>query len=417
MATLLERDHTSGLGVLDPDLYARGDPMTGGLPLDLFRTLRDEHPLYWQPLGDEPLFVEGAWIVTRYADAAAILSDTERFTTMGGVSVRQFDPTLLSRGGRPTMMTLDGRDHHRNRTVVSRKFTPAAIRAYEACFRDIAVGILDRALAMEEVDFVGDVATAMPLDAISEMLGVPPEDREQVLGWTNMIGVPIDPHYTPTRDDFTDALNGIWNYGLEITEKRRLDPDAHVMTAVAQAVDAGKASRDEVQGYMLQLAVAGNETTRNAIAFGLQALLLRPDQMAILRKLSEVPVSAVEEILRWASPTIHTARTAKEDVALHGQLIRAGQPCAVMLAAANTDSAAFDAPERFDVLRAPNKHLAFGIANHICLGLHLARLEIKVLLEELLRRTSKIELTGGVEFVRDNLIHGIKRMPVSLTAA
>ena len=417
MATLLERDHTSGLGIFDPDLYVRGDAWQAGLPFDRFQTLRDEHPLYWQPLDDEPLFVEGTWVISRHADIVAMLSDTARFTTAGGTSVRQFDPTILSRGGRPTMMTMDGSDHHRNRTVVSRLFSPAAIRGYEASFREIAAGILDRALAKKDVDFVTDIATYMPLDAISEILGVPPEDREQVLAWTNMIGVPIDPHYTPTRDDFTDALNGIWDYGLKITEKRRIDPDPHVMTAVAQAVEAGIASLDEVQGYMLQLAVAGNETTRNAIAFGLHALLLRPDQMAILRGMSEVPSSAVEEILRWASPTIHTVRVALQDVELYRQTIREGQRCASLLPSANMAPGVFDEPERFDVLRKPNKHVALGIANHICLGIHLARLEIKVLLEELLKRTSHIELTGEVEFVRDNLIHGVKRMPVTLTAA
>jgi cholest-4-en-3-one 26-monooxygenase len=172
-------------------------------------------------------------------------------------------------------------------------------------------------------------------------------------------------------------------------------------------------SDDEVSGYMLALAAAGNETTRNAIAIGLHALLLRPQQMALLRAQGGMPESAVEEILRWASPAIHTVRLAKEDFTLHGETIRAGDRVALLLSSANFDPRQFERPEDFNVTRAANDHVAFGTAAHTCLGLHVARLELKILFEELLRRAPQIELAGKVGFIRDNLVHGIRKMPIA----
>jgi len=263
---------------------------------------------------------------------------------------------------------------------------------------------------------VTDVARYMPLEALSDLLGIPPEDREQVLAWTNMITVPLDPHFTPTRRDFEEALEGLWRYGLQLSDRRREDPDDRVMTAIAKGRGEGRLSDDEVCGYMLQLAAAGNETTRNAIAFGLHALLLRPEQLALLRGLDgAMPDSAIEEILRWSAPTIHTVRLALEEVELHGETIRAGDRVALVLGSGNFDPLKFDRPEEFNVMRSPNEHIAFGTAAHTCLGLHVARLELKVLFEQLLSRCTSISLDGNVEFVRDNLIHGVRKMPLMLS--
>ncbi|RYD94415.1 MAG: cytochrome P450, partial [Sphingomonadales bacterium] len=401
----------------DPDLFEQGDPWQGGLPLDLFATMRDERPCYWQALDAEPLFVDGTWVVSRHDDCVRIIRDTARFSNKAGTSVRQFDPTIIERGGRPTMVTMDGAEHQRNRTVTSRMFAPRAVSAWADTFRKIAVRIVERAIDKGRIDFITDLACFMPLDAISEMIGIPPEDREQVLRWTNMMTVPLDPHYTPTREDFEGALHGLWDYGLTLAERRRAEPDASVMTAIAAANADGRLSDSEVQGYMLQLAAAGNETTRNAIAFGLHALLLRPDQMDLLRSTGGMPESAVEEIIRWSSPTLYTIRQALEPIELHGQEVPAGARIALMQGAANFDPAVFDRPEEFDVMRAHNPHLGFGIANHVCLGIHVARLELRIMFEELLRRAKVIELDGEVEFVRDSFIHGVRTMPVRLARA
>ena len=404
----------SALGIFDPDMFEKGDPWHGGLPLGRFAEMRDEHPCYWQPLDAEPLFVDGTWVVSRHDDCVRIIRDTARFSNQAGTSVRQFDPTIIARGGRPTMVTMDGAEHQRNRTVTSRMFSPRAVAAWGEQFRGIAVRIIERALDMGEIDFITDLACYMPLDAISEMIGIPPEDREQVLRWTNMMTVPLDPHYTPTREDFEGALHGLWDYGLALAARRRAEPDDSVMTVIAEANADGRLSDAEVQGYMLQLAAAGNETTRNAIAFGLHALLLRPDQMALLRSAGGMPDSAVEEIIRWSSPTLYTIRQALEETELHGQTIPAGARIALMQSAANFDPAVFHKPDEFDVMRAHNPHLAFGTANHVCLGIHAARLELKIMFEELLRRAPRIELDGEIEFVRDSFIHGVRTMPLRL---
>ena len=407
----------SGLGVFDPDLFEQGDPWNGGLPLDLYSELRDRRPCYWQGLEDEPLFVDSTWVVSRHDDCVRIIKDTDRFSNQAGTSVRRFDPTIAERGGRPTMVTMDGAEHQRNRTVTSRLFAPRAVTAWADNFRAIAVRIIERALDMGSIDLVTDLACYMPLDAISEMLGIPPEDREQVLRWTNMMTVPLDPHYTPTPEDFMGALHGLWDYGLALAERRRAEPDDSVMSAIAAANADGRLSDAEVQGYMLQLAAAGNETTRNAIAFGLHALLLRPDQMAALRATGGMPESAVEEMIRWASPTLYTIRQALADVELHGVTVPAGARIALMQGAANFDPDVFDRPNDFEVLRAHNPHLGFGIANHVCLGIHVARLELKIMFEELLARAKRIELDGEVKFVRDSFIHGVRSLPVRLGRA
>jgi cytochrome P450 len=181
-------------------------------------------------------------------------------------------------------------------------------------------------------------------------------------------------------------------------------------------VDGERLTEQEFGSFFILLVAAGNETTRNAIAFGLHALLLRPDQMALLRAQGgEMPVSAVEEMLRWSAPTIHTVRLAREDVEIHGQKIKAGDPLALLLGSANFDPAQFDRPEQFNIMRSPNEHVAFGTAAHTCLGIHVARLELKVMFEELLKRAPAIELAGEVKFVRDNLIHGVRTMPLVLS--
>jgi len=407
----------SELGVFDPDLYARGDPWQSGLPLELFAALRAEQPCFWQSLTAEPMFIDGVWVVTRYADVLAMIRDTARFSNRAGTSVRRFDPTVAACGGKPTMVSMDGAVHRNNRTVTSKMFSLRATQAFEQQFRAIAARLIERALDKERVDFIKDVACYMPLDAMSDILGIPVEDREQILAWTNLVAVPLDPHVTPTRRNFEDALEGLWGYGLKLAERRLGEPDDRVMTAVAKGRAEGRLSDDEVCGYMLQLAAAGNETTRNAIAFGLLALLQRPEQMALVRAQGTMASSAIEEILRWSSPTVHTVRIALEDVTLHGATIRSGDPIALMLGSANFDPAHFDRPELFDVMRAANEHIAFGSAAHTCLGLHVARLELKVMFEELLRRAGSITLDGPVELVRDNLIHGIRTMPLRMSRA
>lgn len=405
------------LDVLNPDLYAGGDPAENGLPLTQYDYLRDHAPLYRQKI-DDPLFLDEAWVVSRYEDTVRILRDPATFTSTRGTTVRRYDPTLPELGGKPAMISMDGESHSRNRRIVNRGFTPAVVRTFEDHFRSLAIEIIERALDTGEVDFVSAVASSLPLYAICDLLGVPESDRTQLLAWTNTLTVPTDPDYAPSEADFSAALNGIWAYGLELAALRRRDPGSDVMSTIVAAADQDQLSDDEVMGFMLTLAAAGNETTRNAISHGLLGLLRHPGEMAWLRSLGGVvPATAVEELLRWSSPVIHSRRTVVRDTELHGVTLRAGEPVVVLYPSANFDPRQFSEPLRLDLRREPNQHLVFATGPHVCLGAHVARLETRIVFEELLRRTERIDLVGPCEYVRDSALRGVKQLPVSLVAA
>jgi cholest-4-en-3-one 26-monooxygenase len=314
------------------------------------------------------------------------------------------------------MISMDGEDHSRNRRIVSRGFTPAVVRTYEDQFRRFAVDIVERALDEAHVDFVAAVASQLPLYAICDLLGVPDADRAQLQAWTKTLTVPTEPEYAPSRDEFTAAVNGIWEYGMQLADMRRRHPGRDVMSTIIAAVDQDRLSDDEVMGFTLTLAAAGNETTRSVISHGLLALLRHPDQLEWLRdKADGISTTAVEEILRWASPVIHSRRTVVREVELHGVQLAEGEAVAVLYPAANLDPRRFPGPLRFDLQRQPNPHLTFATGPHVCLGAHVARLETRILFEELLGRTDRIELDGPCEYVRDNELRGVKRLPVLMT--
>jgi cholest-4-en-3-one 26-monooxygenase len=405
------------IDVLNPDLYRTGDPAKNGLPLEQYNYLRETAPIFRQTIAD-PQLVDEVWVVTRHADVNAIDRDAETYCSSRGVLTRRFDPAQVDQGGKPAMINMDGVDHRRNRRVVSRAFTPPVVRTFEEHFRDLARRIVQRAVAQGTFDFVKEIAVEMPLHAIADLMGVPQGDRAKFLKWINAFTVPTDPAYAPSLDDVMAALDGIWNYGLELAELRRQDPGSDLMSKIVEAVDEDTLSDDELMGFTLLLAGAGADTTRNAASFTVHGLLQHPDQQAVLREQADdITRQATEEMVRWASPVIHFCRTTTREVELHGQEIGPGEKIAILFASANYDPDVIVDPLCFDLARDPNPHLAFGAGPHVCLGRHIAHLELKILFEELMQQTREIRPAGEIVYARDSFLRGVSRLPVRVAPA
>jgi cholest-4-en-3-one 26-monooxygenase len=405
------------IDVLNPDCYGRGVPEQNGLPLDQYAWLREEAPIFKQTIAD-PQLVDEVWVVTRWGDVNAIDRDPLTYCSNRGVLTRRFDLTQVDQGGKPTMINMDGADHRRNRRVISRGFTPGVVRTFELHFRTLAQRIVERAVAMGTFDFVKEIAIEMPLHAIADLMGVPGPDRAKFLTWINAFTVPTDPAYAPTMDDVMVALDGMWNYGVQLAEQRRRDPGTDLMSKIVEAVDDDTLSDEELMGFTVLLAGAGADTTRNASSFTLDGLLRNPEQHALLREQADdISRSATEEMVRWASPVIHFCRTTTCEVEIHGQTIGPGEKIAIMFASANYDPDAIPDPLRFDLTRDPNPHLAFGAGPHVCLGRHIAHLELKILFEELMRQTREIRPAGDIVYTRDSFLRGVTSLPITVTAA
>jgi cholest-4-en-3-one 26-monooxygenase len=284
-----------------------------------------------------------------------------------------------------------------------------------------ATAIVDSVIDRGSCDFVSDIAAELPLQAIAELMGVPQDDRRKLFEWSNrMIGAD-DPEFqknTEGMEAVNDAAAELFVYAQGLAELRRADPrDDIISKLLASEIEGDRLGELEFEMFFLLLAVAGNETTRNATAHGMKALLDHPDQFDKLKANPELLPSAIEEILRWATPVLHFRRTALEDYQLGDTAIHAGDKVVMWHISANRDEAVFDDPFRFDIERSPNEHIAFGGGGpHFCLGANLARMELRLIFDELARRLPDLELDGEVEYLRSNFIGGIKHMPVRWAA-
>lgn len=411
--------------VFDPDTYANGDPTSFGLPLAQYRYLREEAPCYLQTF-DDPLLVERTWVVTRHEDITAVDRDPELWSAAGGgvniwkVVPLQPAPIAEQLGfGKPAMLVMDGDDHRRNRGTVSRAFTPAVLKTLEPRFRSFAKNVVDDALSQDGTfDFIGVVAHAMPLQALGDVLGIPEADRPKFFGWVDKFASPYDTRVVKSFEDLLGAIMAMLDYAPELAELRRREPGDDVMSKIVQAVDTDRLTGDEIQGNVALLASGAAESTRTTLGHAMHELMRDHDQMTWLReRADDVPASVAQEMVRIASPFTHLSRTATRDTELHGQEIKAGEKIAMLFAAGNFDDSVFDEPETFDLSRTPNPHLSFGRGPHSCLGKHVAALEIKILLEELLQRTASIEPAGEISYSRDNYSRGVYALPVQVTPA
>jgi cholest-4-en-3-one 26-monooxygenase len=405
------------IDLLDRDEFGRR------VPHEWFEHLRRSAPIYRHPEPDGP----GFWVLTRYEDVAELTrnwtsfsSDQERGGVVGLEDRRQAEEGGLDRGGQ-MMLTMDPPAHTRYRKLVNRAFTPRSIRRLEERLRAASGEIVERAMAADggRCDFVTDVAAELPLLAIAELLGVPAEDRHQIFHWSNRLVGIDDPEFVADGDDVTEAGVEMFRYADGLARDRRRTPrDDMISKLVHGEVDGESLSEMDFNLFFLLLAVAGNETTRNAIASGMAALMDRPDQYELLAASPEImATTGCEEVLRWATPVMYFKRNVTHDLDYKGVGLTEGEKVSIWFISANRDEDVFDDPYRFDLRREDNAHLAFGGGGpHHCLGAHLARLELRVLFEELVRRVERVEPAGEPERLRSNFVNGLKHLPVRLIA-
>ena len=392
------------------------DQYETGVPHHVFKLLRAEAPVFRHP---EPNGGPGFWAVTKYHDLMTVSKNPGTFSSYrGGTNIFDVEAEQLDRT-RMIMLNMDPPAHSKYRKLVSQGFVPRIVSRLEEHIRDMTRHIVDNIAARGECDFVTEVAAELPLQVIAEFLGVPLADRHKVFDWSNRLIGFDDPEFRSSAnavEEGTRVATEMYMYANQLALDRRDHPrDDLVSVLMRGEVDGERLSEMEFDSFFLLLAVAGNETTRNLISGGMLALIEHPEQRArLLADMSLLP-TAVEEMLRWVSPVMHFRRTATRDTELRGQRIREGEKVVIFYPSVNRDEEIFPEADRFNVGRSPNEHLAFGIGEHFCLGSNLARLEIRLMFEELLTRLPDIELAGPVHRLRSNFIGGIKRMPVRFT--
>jgi cytochrome P450 len=394
-----------------------------GFPHDVFTTLRREAPVYWHafppdfPGEHDP----GFWVLSRHADVQAANRDAELFSSYDGPQLA-IQPAM-----RGTMLvTMDGRDHVRQRRLISAGFTPRMVGRLEAQTREWAVSIVERALERGTCDFVQDVAYQLPMHMIADIVGIPLDDREWLFGLTKELLAGGDTDNVASADKFLAIQVQMFEYAQELGRRKRTDPQDDVwtlLTTVEIDTDDGehtKLGETELDMFFFLLTIAGSETTRNAISGGLIALVEHPEQLARLRGEPDAMKPAVEEILRWTSPVAYFARRATRPTEIRGVPIAEGDRITLWYPSANRDEEVFDDPFRFDITRTPNNHVAFGGGGpHFCLGANLARHEIAIMFEELLARTTDIEILAPPAhsgLTIDNPVLGaVRELPIRLT--
>ncbi|HEX5096128.1 MAG TPA: cytochrome P450 [Acidimicrobiia bacterium] len=398
----------SDINLLDRDAF------TKGVPHDWFTFLRREAPVYKHPEPNGP----GFWVITKYDDVVAVGRDGTTFSShqnRGGVVLLEGAPedNTFEAGGN-LMLTMDAPEHTRHRKLVNRGFTPKRMRDLEPHLRELTSQIVDEVIEQGGCDFVVEVAAELPLQVIAEMIGVPQEDRHKVFEWSNRMIGSEDPEYSVSVEEVQGAQVEMFMYANQLAAERRANPRDDIMTTLLNAdVDGDQLSEMDFNLFFLLLAVAGNETTRNSISHGIRAFCDYPDQYQKLVADPSLAAPATEEIVRWASPVMYFRRNVTRDTEIRGQEIKEGDKVSIWYISANRDEDIFGDPFTFDITRSPNEHVGFGGGGpHHCLGANLARMEIRLLLEEMARRIPSIERVGEAQPLRSNFIAGIKHMPV-----
>lgn len=395
-----------------------------------FDVLRAEDPVHWNP---EP-HGKGFWNLTRYEDIWTVDRDPETFTSEKFVNLEDIDDDLADL--RRSLLETDGARHQALRHLIHREFSPRNLmKNYEAFLRQLTKQTVDRAFAAAaendgQIDFVRLISADFPIQVLARLLDVPAEHTPQLIAWGNEMVANTDPEYAKVRLDDPESekykhlpfrsptVLDVWAYGNELREARVGGDGGDLVSILANKMpqDGVPLSQLDFNNYFSLLVIAGNETTRHGISQSMLGLIEQRDQLEILRDKPELLETGVEELLRWATPVYHFRRTATRDVELGGKAIAAGDKVVMWFASGNRDEHVFTDPYTIDVTRTNVDHMTFGKGSpHLCLGNNLARLEIKLMFQELLPRLADIELVGDVRRVRSNFVNGIKGFPVKIT--
>lgn len=382
------------INLLDGEMY-RVDPYP------TYAWLRQEAPAYRDP--------NGIWGLSRYDDVVEASRHPELFSSAQGS--RPATP------GDPSMINQDDPRHTRQRRLVYKGFTPKQVGLLEDHAREVVRRILHRVAPLGHCDFTRDIAAPLPMTIIGEMLGIEPDSYDALQHWSDEMLKGADGN---ASDDTMEAYFQYRQYESAVIAARRAKPRNDLASLLAHAeIDGERLDEEELLAELLLLLVGGNETTRNVISGAMEALMANPDQDEMLRNDLSLLPDAVEEFIRWVTPILNMRRTTTRPVDLHGQTIGQGDQVLLMYGSANRDETRFSDPERFDIRRHPNPHVSFGFGPHFCLGASLARLEVRVMYEELLPRLQNVRLAPGASVVRtpSSFIRGIVSMPVVYTSA
>ncbi|WP_409236070.1 cytochrome P450 [Streptomyces sp. PA5.6] len=404
-----------GFDFTDPDLLQER------VPLPEFARLRQTEPVRWiaQPPRISGYDDAGYWAVTRHEDVKYVSTHPELYSSNLNTAIIRFNETITRdqiEVQKMIMLNMDPPEHTRVRQIVQRGFTPRAIRSLEDALRARAGSIVGTALANAgpdgSFDFVTNVASELPLQAIAELIGVPQADRSKIFDWSNKMAAYDDPEYAITEEVGAEAAMEIVSYAMNLAAARKECPAKDIVSQLVAAEDEGNLSSDEFGFFVILLAVAGNETTRNAITHGMHAFLTHPEQWELYKR--ERPATTAEEIVRWATPVVSFQRTATQDTELGGARIKKGDRVGVFYSSANHDPDVFESPEKFDVTRDPNPHLGFGGGGpHFCLGKSLAVLEINLIFNAIADAMPDLHLTGDPRRLRSAWLNGVKELRVS----
>ncbi len=406
----------AGFDFTDPDINL------AGIPHEEFAALRANAPIHWVEqtpdarAGMAERSGTGYWALTKHADVLAVSKNSKVFSSKENGVIIRLPETATRESVEMTQVVIinqDAPDHTQLRSIISRGFTPRAIGALEEGLELVARRIVAEAVATGGGNFVDQIASQFPLEVIGDMLGIPAEDRQKIFDWTNQMTGAEDADLAREDNDPEAAATEVLMYSMVLAADRRENPRDDIVTKLVNAdVDGRGLTDDEFGFFVIALAVAGNETTRNATTHGMNAFFDNPEQWKIW--VEDRPETMVDEVIRWATPVTSFQRTALEDIEIGGVQVKAGQRVALFYASANHDEDVFTDPGAFDITREHNPHLAFGgHGAHYCIGANLARTEIRFIFDAIADLAPNITRTGEVSRLRSGWLNGLKELPVS----